>query len=172
MRKLQLLNDNWQFHLGELPIPPKKIAKKSYAFGGLTASLPMEGTDRLPISSGGEHFLRLIAQGDREIGLRNLCDTDLDSHIDEHWREVKLPHDWKVELPYENNPRNLMSGSKPDGVAYYRKRFNMDEEDIKKGNKILLQFLQRKVQMKYPENVSERLLYTAVHLLLKLKWIR
>ncbi len=140
MRKSQLLNNNWQFHLGELPIPPKKIAKKSYAFGGLTASLPTEGTDRLPISSGGEHFLRLIAQGDREIGLRNLCDTDLDSHLDEHWREVELPHDWKVELPYENNPRNLMSGSKADGVAYYRKRFNLDEEDVKKGNKILLQF--------------------------------
>lgn len=140
MRQTRLLNENWQFHLGELSLPPKKIAKKSYAFGGFTATLPSEGPDRLPISPGGEHFLRLIAQGDREIGLRNLCETDLYSELDEGWTERTLPHDWKVELPYENNPLNLMSGSKPDGIAYYRKRFDVAQDILDSGDRLYLMF--------------------------------
>lgn len=139
MRKRYNLNQEWHFHLGELDLPPKKIAKKAYAFGGLTASLPEEGLARLPISGGGIHFLKLIAQGDTEIGLRNLCATDLYSQLDDSWKVVNLPHDWKVELPYEDNPMNLMSGSKPDGIGYYRKRFPLSTDDSK-GKRIVLHF--------------------------------
>lgn len=126
MRKQILINQNWQFHLGELSHKPLKMAKKAYALGGFTASLPNENGQRLPISAGGEHFLKLIAQGNIEIGLRNLCGTDLESAIDDSWQTINLPHDWKVALPYEDNPMNLMSGSKPDGEAYYRKTFSLD----------------------------------------------
>ena len=35
------LNYNWKFHLGEIQ-KPKLLAKKSYAFGGLTAPLENE----------------------------------------------------------------------------------------------------------------------------------
>lgn len=129
MRKQINLNQNWQFHLGELPQRPVTIAKKAYAFGGFTASLPDENGQRLPISAGGEHFLKLIAQGNTEIGLRNLCGTDLESYLDDSWQEINLPHDWKVALPYEDNPMNLMAGSKPDGEAYYRKTFTLDSLD-------------------------------------------
>ena len=63
-----------------------------------------------------------------EEGLRNLCATDLESQLDDSWKTVELPHDWKVTLPYEDNPANLMAGSKADGIAYYRKRFKIDDE--------------------------------------------
>ena len=43
------------------------------------------------IGAGGEHFLRLIAQGDREKGLRMLANTALESELDEDWVSVDLP---------------------------------------------------------------------------------
>lgn len=138
MRTQINLNDGWAFHLDELAQRPNEIAKKAYAFGGITESLPQEGQDRLPVSPGGRHFLRLIAQGDEEIGLRNLCNTDLNTELDDSWKTVNVPHDWKVELPYEDNFLNLMAGSKPDGVAYYRKRFAIKREY--EGQKLLLHF--------------------------------
>ncbi|WP_287970348.1 sugar-binding domain-containing protein [Streptococcus sp.] len=115
------------------------MAKKAYAFGGLTSSLPEEKQARLQVSPGGTHFLKLIAQGDTEIGLRNLCGTDLESHLDDSWTQVDLPHDWKVALPYEDNPINLMAGSKPDGVAYYRKRFAVTE-NARLNKRVILHF--------------------------------
>lgn len=138
MRTRINLNKDWQFHYGELQPGPHEIAKKAYSLGGLTASLPEEGQKRLPVSPGGSHFLRLIAQGDEERGLRNLCGTDLDSTIDDTWRKIDLPHDWKVDLPYENDAETLMSGSKPNGVAYYRKRFGIDRK--LEGRKLILHF--------------------------------
>ena len=118
MRTRTNMNDDWLFHYGELKVRPHEIARKAYSLGGLTASLPEEKQKRLPISPGGSHFLRLIAQGDEERGLRNLCGTDLDSEMDDTWRKIDLPHDWKMDLPYENDRETLMSGSKQDGVAY------------------------------------------------------
>ena len=67
MRKKLNLNQDWQFHLGEIN-KPKLLAKKSYAFGGLTAPLTNEKGDILPISAGGEHFLKLISDGHVPIG--------------------------------------------------------------------------------------------------------
>lgn len=104
----------------------------------MTASIPEEKQGRLKVSPGGSNFLKLVAQGNEEIGLRNLCGTDLCSELDDSWERVSLPHDWKVKLPYENDSRNLMSGSKPDGVAYYRKRFAISR--IYEGKKLILHF--------------------------------
>lgn len=115
MRTRTNMNDDWLFHYGELKVRPHEIARKAYSLGGLTASLPEEKQKRLPISPGGSHFLRLIAQGDEERGLRNLCGTDLDSEMDDTWRKIDLPHDWKMDLPYENDRETLMSGSKQTG---------------------------------------------------------
>lgn len=138
MRTRTNMNDDWLLHYGELKARPHEISRKAYSLGGLTASLPEEKQKRLPISPGGSHFLRLIAQGDEERGLRNLCGTDLDSEMDDTWRKIDLPHDWKMDLPYENDGETLMSGSKQDGVAYYRKRFGIDRK--LEGKKLILRF--------------------------------
>ncbi|MFB9769249.1 sugar-binding domain-containing protein [Lactiplantibacillus modestisalitolerans] len=119
------LNQNWLFHRGELATPVLKTAKKAQAFGGLTAPMPDEAGARVPVSPGGTHFLKLISQGHVEQGLRNLAGTDLTSTVDADWQTVTLPHDWKMTQPYVNDPQNLMSGSKPDGVGYYRRTFDL-----------------------------------------------
>lgn len=129
MRQNRLLNDGWQFHLGEIEEPMKTV-RKAAAIGGLAAPLENEAGDTVLIGAGGEHFLRLIAQGDREKGLRMLANTALESELDEDWVSVDLPHDWKNELPYVNDPDLLMSGSKPDGIAYYRKTFALTLDEV------------------------------------------
>ncbi|VDG22502.1 glycoside hydrolase family 2 TIM barrel-domain containing protein [Lactiplantibacillus mudanjiangensis] len=138
MRTTKLLNTQWQFHQGEID-QPYKTAKKAHALGGLTAALPAEAEQRVRPSAGGVHFLKLIAQGNLEDGLRNLAGTDLTSQLDETWKTVDLPHDWKVDLPYVNDPQNLMSGSKPDGVGYYRKVFTL-ADDLFQNNRLVLHF--------------------------------
>lgn len=138
MRTTRLLNTQWQFHYGEIG-QPYKTAKKAHALGGLTASLPTEAAQRVRPSAGGVHFLKLIAQGNLENGLRNLAGTDLTSQLDDSWKTVNLPHDWKVDLPYLNDPSNLMSGSKPDGVGYYRKTFTLTTDSYP-SNRLILHF--------------------------------
>lgn len=126
MRAKINLNKQWQFHLGEIG-QPKKIAKKAHALGGYTAALPNEAGEVVTYSAGGEHFLKLIAQGEVKQGLRNLASTDFSASIDSSWSEVNLPHDWKPNQPYTNRPELLMSGFKEEGVAYYRKTFTISD---------------------------------------------
>ncbi|KAF1299329.1 glycoside hydrolase [Enterococcus sp. JM4C] len=136
MRKTKLLNHQWDFYYGALSTPPL-TAKKAHALGGLTNPLPDEKGERVITSAGGDHFLKLIARGNREQGLENLAGTDLETTLTSDWGKVDLPHDWKIGLPYVNEPANLMSGSKPDGVGFYRKLFSLDEEAYKEQRVIL-----------------------------------
>jgi beta-galactosidase len=66
---------------------------------------------------------------------------------DRDWREVSVPHDWAVELPFENSPDfDVMShGYKPVGghypatsIGWYRKRFVVSPADS--GQRFVLQF--------------------------------
>lgn len=130
MREITSLNKDWAYHYGEID-RPKFLAKKSYAFGGLTAPLANEEGEMLPIGPGGKHFLNLISGGHQEIGLRNLAGTELLNSLDESWKSIDVPDDWKRREAYKDDPSILMQGSKPDGIAYYRRTFkltgNLDE---------------------------------------------
>ena len=66
---------------------------------------------------------------------------------DSLWRELDLPHDWAVELPFVNDPAfNVMAhGYKPVGgkfpetsIGWYRKHFTVDAKD--EGKRFELQF--------------------------------
>lgn len=66
---------------------------------------------------------------------------------DRDWREVSVPHDWAVELPFENSADfDVMShGYKPVGghypatsIGWYRKRFAVSPADS--GQRFVLQF--------------------------------
>jgi beta-galactosidase len=66
---------------------------------------------------------------------------------DSAWRTIQLPHDWAVELPFENSPNaDVMShGYKPIGAAWpqnsigwYRKHFSIPHTDS--GRKYEIQF--------------------------------
>lgn len=132
------LNKSWSFHYGELENPPRKTAKKAAALGGVTASLSDEAGPRVSVSAGGNHFLKLIAQGDTEQGLKNLAGTDLSDKLPGNWEKINLPHDWKRNVSYINDPEELMSGSKPDNVGYYRRTFDLSDEQ--KQNQTILHF--------------------------------
>lgn len=124
MREKKKINQHWQFHYGEVGIP-KRTAKKAHALGGLTAPLAGETGAAVTYGAGGEHFLKLIAQGDILQGLKNLAGTDFTSGLDENWQTITLPHDWKVRQPFKQDPELLMSGSKEEGIGYYRKTFQL-----------------------------------------------
>jgi beta-galactosidase len=47
---------------------------------------------------------------------------------DSGWRRVCLPHDWQVEQPFDTR-ENVDHGYKARGVAWYRRRFRLDEAD-------------------------------------------
>lgn len=66
---------------------------------------------------------------------------------DSSWRNLDLPHDWAVELPFVNSPNfDVMAhGYKPVGglfpetsIGWYRKKFFVDRADS--GKKISIQF--------------------------------
>ncbi|MGV3698110.1 beta-galactosidase GalA [Flavobacterium sp.] len=74
--------------------------------------------------------------------------TAIDSKfVDSTWTDVNLPHDWAVELPFENSPSFDVEshGYKPVGglypetsIGWYRKRFSVDKKDSK--NRFEIQF--------------------------------
>ena len=136
MRQITNLNHNWLFHLGEIK-QPLQMAKKSYAFGGLTAPLKNEDGEITPLSAGGHHFLKLIAQGDEIKGLHQLAGTVINAELRDDWATVNVPDDWKRREDYQNDPANLMSGSKPDGVAYYRKTFLLADDEVENSTYLL-----------------------------------
>lgn len=138
MRKIISLNEDWAYHQGEID-RPKLLAKKSYAFGGFTAPLPSEEGEVLPIGPGGKHFLNLISGGHPEIGLRNLAGTELANSLDDSWKIVSEPDDWKRREAYKDDPSILMQGSKPDGIAYYRRTFKLSD-NLDENKKYILHF--------------------------------
>jgi beta-galactosidase len=136
MREKKIINQKWQFHYGEIH-SPNKMARKAHALGGLTAPLAEEDGEIIEYSAGGEHFLKLIAHGNVKQGLKNLAGTDFDAQLGKNWSQVTLPHDWKTKQSYENDPALLMSGSKADGIGYYRKIFSMSEKLVDEKRVIL-----------------------------------
>ena len=49
---------------------------------------------------------------------------------DSSWRKLDLPHDWAIEGDFsEDNPSGIGGGALPGGTAWYRKTFEVPEED-------------------------------------------
>jgi len=58
---------------------------------------------------------------------------------DGQWRRLKLPHDWSIEYPVdENNPTGRGGGYVLAGIGWYRKHFSYSEN--MKGKKVSLMF--------------------------------
>ena len=65
--------------------------------------------------------------------------ADMPSYNDDGWRSVRLPHDWSIDGPLdENAPGGASNGFFPDGVGWYRKTFRIPES--MRGQKIFLEF--------------------------------
>ena len=64
---------------------------------------------------------------------------------DSEWRPIDLPHDWAIELPFENDPELMSKGYYPLGrkypatsVGWYRRVFELPASDA--GKRITIEF--------------------------------
>jgi beta-galactosidase len=58
---------------------------------------------------------------------------------DSLWRKLSLPHDWSIELPFDQNSPGFGGGGFLDGgIGWYRKTFSLPKSDS--GKRITIQF--------------------------------
>lgn len=61
------------------------------------------------------------------------------SYNDSKWRILNLPHDWSIELPFdEKAPATNQGGSLPGGIGWYRKTFTLPSAS--KTQKVFIEF--------------------------------
>jgi beta-galactosidase len=114
-RQRLLLDFGCRFHLGHANDPTK-----DFGFGGTDRGLTFaKSGDIAPVA---------------KLGFNN-----------GGWREVDLPHDWAVELPFKNEPRLIDHGGKPLGpeypetsIGWYRRVFSLPASDA--GKRIAVEF--------------------------------
>src|SRR5438477_2036446 len=91
-------------------------------------------------------FLTSIAQPKNRIDFNNDWKFKLDSvHSfnepgpDASWRNLSLPHDWSIELPFDkNSPTGTGGGALRGGIGWYRKIFTLPVSS--KGKNIFVDF--------------------------------
>lgn len=117
-RTQEEFDTGWTFHYGEFDLPPRRILSKGTTAGGFSDLAVDEIPTTAPaniIESFGPGFQTSIVKAQSKSG---------------RWKDVKLPHDWRIELPQapdhperEDYPR-AWQGYFPTGVGYYRKLFS------------------------------------------------
>lgn len=125
MREKRELNQGWKFINEDIKMPDK-LVRKAGCLGGYTSTLEDEKGEVVLVGEGGKHFLNIISNHHQKEGLMMLAGTQYDVNL-KGWKEVTVPHDWKVHLPYTNKPELLMSGFKKKGIGYYRQTFRLEE---------------------------------------------
>lgn len=110
---------DWQFHKGDIAM--KRVIKAG-GQGGLTDINVEIITHDTIIDYANPNSYRVFCAND--------------------WKEVNLPHDWVVEgaFVHDNNlgSQPAANGYLPTGLGFYRKEFEISEED--KGKKISIEF--------------------------------
>jgi beta-galactosidase len=114
-RERLLLDFGWRFHFGHADDPTK-----DFGLGAMRRELQFAKANL---------YLRVLA--------REFDDSD--------WRSVDLPHDWAVELPFQNVPNLAEHGGHPVGrefpetsIAWYRRVFDLPSSD--EGKRISIDF--------------------------------
>ena len=129
---------------------PKPRAQSQQGTQPGAAELPREagGRERLSLDLGWTFALGNAADMDRDFGfgggeawakITSGGGPARPGFNDAGWRDVDVPHDWAVELPFVQEPRTselISHGFKPIGrafpdtsVGWYRKRFALRTED-------------------------------------------
>ncbi len=114
-RERLLMDFGWRFHLGHANDPAKDF---------------------------GLGLRRREAQFAKSGGFLPVTRADFK---DDDWRQIDLPHDWAVELPFTDAPLVFHQGAKPVGrefpetsIGWYRKIFDLPKTDA--GKRISLEF--------------------------------
>lgn len=144
MRTKVSFDKNWMYKIGEIGIPPKTGAK-SAMIGGLTSSLPNENGELFP---GADRAMGMLAsilpsadKGKEEKlspAVMLMSEYARKEHSLEGWKKVDLPHDFRLELGFNDEAESFSQGYIPNGICYYRKVFSLPKED--EGKRIVLEF--------------------------------
>ena len=134
-----LLNEQWQFRLGELSPAdiPKKIMTKAGFAGGASVLTREEGAE---VTAPGI-FAMFLPNEDALYGFFGIRNG-----LSDQWEVVDLPHDWKFRQVYQEPAgregfgldSDAGSGYLPDNIAYYRKRFFVPGDS--EGKRVFLEF--------------------------------
>ncbi len=119
-RERLLLDFGWRFHLGHANDPAQ-----DFYYG-----------------AGGETFAK---SGSVIQAPRGTPDISRPNFDDSAWQKADLPHDWAIELPFENDPSLTAHGSHPLGrkypatsIGWYRRVFDVPAADL--GRRLALEF--------------------------------
>jgi beta-galactosidase len=118
----------------------------------LAAEAPASGRERLLLDFGWRFHLGHAADAAQDFNFRgNFSKTGNFSPAgtllfdDSDWQAVDLPHDWAIELPFQNDPALASKGFYPLGRAYpatsigwYRRIFELPASDA--GKRITIEF--------------------------------
>jgi beta-galactosidase len=103
------LDFGWRFHFGHASDPAK-----DFGYGAAAREMTFAKCGDFP----------------------DACQLDFN---DRDWREIDLPHDWAVELPFKNAPELPDHGGKPVGrdypetsIGWYRRIFDLNVDDASK----------------------------------------
>ncbi|MGA3018307.1 MAG: beta-galactosidase GalA [Bryobacteraceae bacterium] len=119
-RERLLLDFGWRFHFGHAD-----DAAQDFLYG-----------------AGGETFAK---SGSVIQAPRGTPDVSLANFDDSAWQRVDLPHDWAIELPFENDRSLVAHGCHPLGrkypatsIGWYRRVFDLPAADL--GRRLALEF--------------------------------
>ncbi|HXF10607.1 MAG TPA: hypothetical protein VN625_07460, partial [Desulfuromonadaceae bacterium] len=132
-REKLLLDFNWRFHLGDAPDAGNKFDYPE------VKELSKTHVDEVGLE--GE-------LADLSDAVKNNVGSDISfvqpAFNDRDWRRLDLPHDWAVELPFDEKS-DVKHGFKPVGTSYpqnnigwYRRQFDLPASD--KGKTLWLDF--------------------------------
>lgn len=133
-RERLLMDFNWRFHLGDAPDAGEKFAYPE---------VPDLAKTRLnEIGKGAKLIADLPDPAASNLGADvSFAKPEFD---DSAWRKLDLPHDWVVELPFDENA-DVKHGFKPVGTNYpqnsigwYRREFELPASD--KGRSLWVDF--------------------------------
>jgi beta-galactosidase len=110
------------------------------------------GRERLLLDFGWRFHFGHASDPDKDFGFTgsfqktgNFVPAGTLAFDDSEWRELDLPHDWAIELPFQNDPTLRSKGFYPLGkkypatsVGWYRRLFELAPED--KGKRITVEF--------------------------------
>ncbi len=69
---------------------------------------------------------------DWKFQLGNISGAEAVKFDDSSWRKLNVPHDWSIEGQFsEKNPSTPEGGALPGGIGWYRKSFQVSEQDLK-----------------------------------------
>ncbi len=143
MRSKQNFDTNWMYYVGEVgPIP------KTYAKSGMLAGITnaVDGERFEPFAGAGKMLraLRDILPAGEEVKDDIDAGSMLMGKLPEtaksirNWKSVHLPHDFRVEIGVTDDAADWSQGYIPDGIAYYRKTFQVPRDVL--GKRVVLEF--------------------------------